>query len=253
MEILKLGKSHKDVLKLRSYFGGNSTLFDKSLEDQVESYQKDHGLASDGIVGWDTWKHLLFDNKSTIDYDDLGYLLGCHPAAIKAIVKVESGGRSGFLSEGKPLILFEGHIFWGQLKKRGFYPEKLVTSKNQNILYPKWTKEHYKGKEAEYERLERALMIDRVSALSSVSVGLFQIMGFNYSLCGCSSVEEYWKGSCESELNQVLYFCEFIKGSGLLSKLRNKDWVGFAKGYNGPGYRQNKYDEKLERAYKSFL
>src|SRR5690606_7984441 len=38
-------------------------------------------------------------------------------------------------------------------------------------------------------------------------------------------------------------------GSPLLQPLRRKDWARFARLYNGPGYAQNRYDEKLAQAY----
>ena len=50
------------------------------------------------------------------------------PAAIKAVVVVESGGN-GFISDGKPKLLFEGHIFWNQLIKIGIDPNKLTERK----------------------------------------------------------------------------------------------------------------------------
>ena len=51
------------------------------------------------------------------DFTQVAELLGCEPAALKAVQQVETGGRGGFFSPGRPAILFEGHIFWTQLKK----------------------------------------------------------------------------------------------------------------------------------------
>ena len=44
----------------------------------------------------------------------------------------------------------------------------------------------------------------------------------------------------------------FMNNSGCLSNLKAKDWAGFAKKYNGPGYAQNAYDQKLRNAYENF-
>ena len=41
---------------------------------------------------------------------------GIHPAALLAVKLVESGTKSGFLSSGRPQILFEGHVFYKYLK-----------------------------------------------------------------------------------------------------------------------------------------
>jgi hypothetical protein len=38
----------------------------------------------------------------------------------------------------------------------------------------------------------------------------------------------------------------------MLAALQKKDWKAFARLYNGPGYAQNGYDEKLSTAYSSF-
>ena len=47
----------------------------------------------------------------------------------------------------------------------------------------------------------------------------------------------------------VQFFTAFIQSNRLDTYLRNKDWAGFAKRYNGPAYAENQYDKKLEKAY----
>ena len=47
----------------------------------------------------------------------------------------------------------------------------------------------------------------------------------------------------------VQLFTAFIQSNRLDTYLRNKDWAGFAKRYNGPAYAENQYDKKLEKAY----
>ena len=38
----------------------------------------------------------------------------------------------------------------------------------------------------------------------------------------------------------------------MLPALQNRNWADFAKRYNGPAYAQNKYDEKLAKAYAKY-
>lgn len=186
------------------------------------------------------------------DFTQIAELLGCEPAALKAVQQVETGGRGGFFSPGKPAILFEGHIFWTQLKKRGSNPEDYVKG-NENILYPKWEKGHYKGGIGEYDRLEQARKINREAADASASWGMFQIMGFNYAACGEESIESFVRSMCESEFKQLLLTANFIKkNSQMLQALQARDWAVFAKCYNGPAYAQNSYDVKLEAAYQKY-
>lgn len=186
------------------------------------------------------------------DFTQVAELLGCEPAALKAVQQVETGGRGSFFSPGRPAILFEGHIFWTQLKKRGSNPEDYVKG-NENILYPKWEKGHYKGGIGEYDRLEQARKINREAADASASWGMFQIMGFNYAACGEESIESFVRSMCESEFKQLLLTANFIKkNSQMLQALQARDWAVFAKCYNGPAYAQNRYDVKLEAAYQKY-
>ena len=174
--------------------------------------------------------------------------LGLDPCAVQAALSVESSG-SGFLQDGRPKILFEGHVFWKELQKRGINPEPYAV-KLTDIEYPAWDKSKYSGGAAEWERLNAAALINRPAALCSASWGLFQIMGFDYALCDFGSVETFVDAQEESEAVQLESFCAFIRSRGLARFLAKKDWANFAKQYNGSGYAANQYDVKLRRAYE---
>lgn len=113
-------------------------------------------------------------------------------------------------------------------------------------------KGHYYGGIREYERLEKAREIHKEAADASTSWGMFQVMGFNYVMCGYGSVDEMVKDMCSGEDKQLEAFARFIKLAELRPNLERKDWTGFAKRYNGPRYAQNHYDKKLEEAYLRF-
>lgn len=176
--------------------------------------------------------------------------INCETEIIKAITDVESR-NNGFVAPNKPLILFEGHIFWSQLKKININPYNFVKN-NEDILYPKWTNIHYKGGIKEYDRLQKAIKINKDAANKSASWGLFQIMGFNYQLCGCKTIDEFIEKNSVSESQQLLLLCEFLKKNKWTIYLHNKDFTGFAKHYNGPLYAKNNYDKKLYIAYKKY-
>ena len=61
-------------------------------------------------------------------------------------------------------------------------------------------------------------------------------------------VEEFKKGVTE----QLTGFISYILAYYLDDELRNHDWKAFARGYNGPEYWKNKYDEKLSEAHQKF-
>lgn len=71
--------------------------------------------------------YLTHDNDKFLSEEDLinfANRYGLELAVVKAVNEVESLGK-GFLISGKPKILFEGHVFWKQLKKRDINPREL--------------------------------------------------------------------------------------------------------------------------------
>lgn len=184
--------------------------------------------------------------KGTKDLDDSAFQkaankLGCEIEAIKAVALVEAAG-SGFFSSGLPKILFEAHIFSRETKR-------IFDKSHPNISSRRWNKSLYLGGVKEYNRLKSAMKLDRAAAIRSSSWGKFQIMGFNYQSAGYSSLEKFLNDMFHSESKQLDAFVSFLISNKLHSHLRHRNWAQFAKGYNGPAYAKNKYDEKLKTAY----
>lgn len=165
-------------------------------------------------------------------------------AAIKAVAEVETSGNA-FDSEGRPRILFERHYF--HRLTNGKYSKKHPDISNTSAGgYGKFS--------AQYGKLERAFKLDAQAALKSASWGRFQIMGNNHQAAGHDTVESFVLSMTKSEAEHLRAFTSFIKHNpALLKALRDKQWSGFASGYNGPGYKNNAYDTKLEAAYKRFV
>jgi hypothetical protein len=166
--------------------------------------------------------------------------------ALKAVAEVESSG-GGFLAapDRRPKILFEGHIF--HRLTAGRYSEA-----HPNLSYPKWDRKQYAGSLAgEWKRLEKAAALDQSAALQSASWGAFQIMGFNYALCGFDSIGRFVDCHASGAEGQLEAFANLLSrpGSPLIQPLQQKDWAKFASLYNGPGYLKNRYDTKLATAY----
>ena len=185
------------------------------------------------------------------DFADMAQRLGVEEASLRAVVEVECSSRGGFLSDGRPRILFEGHIFWKQLLARGINPEPLAAA-HPDILYPRWTRIHYKGGKGEWERFERAAAISPEAAVESASWGLFQIMGFHWKSCGCASPSDFRRRMESSEREQMALALKFLEKTGIVRWLKTKDWCTFALRYNGSGYKANRYDERLAAAYRKF-
>lgn len=201
------------------------------------------------------------------DFIRVAEKLGVEAAAVKAVQEVETGGRGGFLEDGRPRILFEGHVFWKQLTCLPFAvnPEQYRPG-NEDILYPKWERNHYKGGTKEYERLEKALALAKKigktpeemsavcrAAYRSASYGMFQIMGTNAEVCGYKNIDEFVEAMNRSEGDHLDAFAGFILKNNLAVALRAKDWAKFARGYNGKGYAANQYDVKMQKAYEKYV
>lgn len=177
---------------------------------------------------------------------DAAELLGTSVEVVEAVTAVEARGV-GFLAQTDwPVILFEGHIFHRHTGGR-------FSDDHPTLSHRRWTRRNYRGGRREYDRLTRAIALcgpDPSPALMSASWGMFQIMGFNHEASGFDGVGAFVNAMATGERQQLLAFCQFVLSHGrMAAALRAKDWQGFARRYNGPGYKTNRYDAKLAAAF----
>ncbi|EPJ56357.1 MAG: hypothetical protein OFPI_00240 [Osedax symbiont Rs2] len=243
-------------LTLAGFTVVESGYFDEATLNAVISFQSTNNLVVDGIVGDKTTAVLLSsDDSRWLSQNDLEQAaadLGVDMASIHAIKKVESKGL-GFLSDGRPKILYERHVMRRQMQKNGIgkiaisdtiknFPD-LVNSKPGG----------YKGGSKEHYRLSLAKTIDQASALESCSWGLFQIMGYHWKGLGYKSALEFVELMHANEGNHWQAFTRFVQADKKLHRaLKDKNWAEFARRYNGPGYKKNRYDTKLKAAHDSY-
>lgn len=178
------------------------------------------------------------------DFTAAARALGCDVPAIQAVAEVEAAG-SGFFKapDGRPKILYEAHLFSRLTQRRYDATHPAISS-------PTWNRALYRRGPAEYERLTAAMALDRRAALQSASWGKFQILGMHYATCGFATVDDFVQAQCRSERAQLDAFVRFIMANPKMhAALRERRWADFAYRYNGAGYKQNRYDEKLAAAY----
>lgn len=175
------------------------------------------------------------------DYEDAAKRLDCEVAAIKAVAETESSG-DGFLPDGGVKILFERHLF-SKLTGRKFDASNPDLSNRKAGGYGTVL--------AQPDRLKRAMELDHDAALKSASYGRFQVLGNNWQDLGYGSVQEF-VDSMGTDAGQLDSFIRFVEKNGLAGALQSKNWAAFAKRYNGPNYRINKYDDKMAAAYKKY-
>lgn len=197
--------------------------------------------------------------------------LGVEIAALRAVHEIEAKG-AGFLASGEPVILFERHIFYRKLREMK-YPTiaKLFFAKRPDLCNPsgggygKTTEQHSRLQQAQALLTQVLPLLDpskssdkkiieqvRECALMACSWGIGQVMGMNWESLGYPSLQDFINDMYESEGKQLEAMCRFIKVNGLVDEMQRKDWVTFARVYNGADYRKNQYDIKLAKAYAKF-
>ena len=182
---------------------------------------------------------------------DLANKHGIEYACLKAVVEVEASGK-GFIGD-LPKILYEPHIMHRLLTKKNYITIRNNLMKaHPNLCYPRWGTYKYGAESIQHRRLEVASQYNRDTALESCSWGLGQVMGYHWKSLGYESLQAFINDMYESEAKQLEAMIRFIKVNGLLLALKNKDWVKFARGYNGAGYAKNKYHIKLANAYAKY-
>ena len=231
--------------------------------DAVRRFQAANGLVVDGVAGEKTWTKLFAlkpdllaaISAKWLSQDDLQGFATKNQlpmATVKAVYEVESGG-TGFWGL-RPKILFEGHVFWQVSRTLGWDPNEFRAG-NEDILYPTWDNTKYLGGIAEYARLDRARAINQEAADRSTSWGLFQILGQSATDLGYEGgVEEFVDAMNASEREQLDAFGRFVafyqtNGYSLLYWLQQQNWEVFAARYNGPRYKVNRYDTRLQQAF----
>lgn len=170
--------------------------------------------------------------------------LGVEIAVIKAVVAIEAGTQmKGFWAPGVPVINFDQKMYARfrskAQSKEGSKGERVPQGLTGYAL-------------REWTQLINARKVNAEGANLGTFWGMFQIGGFNYRKCGCESVDEFVRLMSYSELNQLELFAAFITNGGMLADLRNKNWAGFSRKYNGPGYARRGYHTKMAAAYKKY-
>lgn len=185
-----------------------------------------------------------YSKLSDEDFRIVAEELGVEVAAIKAVVSIEAGANmKGFWAPGVPVINFDRTMynrFRSKAKDKSGAKGEKVPAGLTGYALREWT------------LLINARKVNAQGANMGTFWGMFQIGGFNYKLCGCESVDEMVRLMSYSELQQLELFATFITNTGMLADLKNKNWSGFARKYNGASYARRGYHTKMAKAYAKF-
>ncbi|MDY8108568.1 N-acetylmuramidase domain-containing protein [Fulvimarina sp. 2208YS6-2-32] len=189
---------------------------------------------------------MAIDRRTIEAVRTVGGETGMAPEVLLAVALVETRAvplvRIGRREE--PLIRFEGHYFDRQL------PERLrPQARAEGLSHPRAGRIASPAAQPDrWALFQRAVRIDAEAACASVSWGLCQVMGAHAAALGFRTAEALASTARSSILGQVTIGARFLALGRLADRLMDGDFPGFARRYNGPGYRRNRYDEKIAAA-----
>jgi hypothetical protein len=177
---------------------------------------------------------------------------GIEPAAMLAIVEVETAG-SPLEADGRtPNFLYERHVAYREAGARS--KTLLAAFVRAGLAIPKWSRAtQYRDQRTSAQRLalmRQAVAVDEEVARRSASWGLGQTMGNECRALGFPSavalVNYQIDGGIPAQLECMV---REIKSKHLIGPLNAHAWAHVARSYNGAGYAANRYDTRLAAAY----
>jgi len=220
----------------RTYFYQNEKMQTIPLEPEKKLPLLDAKAPREQRMPRDVW------NKYGNLMQALSDEISIEPAAAIAVFCVESGGN-GFGPNKKIIIRFENHLFWN------LWGQKNPDQFNKLFKFDpakKWEGHAYRTSETgewinfhgnqdkEWACLEFARTLDDTAAISSMSMGGPQILGSNFKQIGFSSPQQMLEYFNKDIRYHIIALFDFLTPA-MKTALQNKDFAGFAKGYNGPG------------------
>lgn len=174
------------------------------------------------------------------------------PAALLALVEVETSGDP-FEQDGRtPRLLYERHVAWRMAAKVSKALQSAFA--RAGLAIPKWSKStQYKDQGTSAKRLAliaRARAIDAEVANQSASWGLGQTMGFLHAELGFASACDMVEHLTGNVAGQIECMIRELRNKHLVDALNAHQWARVARGYNGPSYAANRYDVRLADAWK---
>lgn len=168
-------------------------------------------------------------------------LLGVYAAEIWTVLAVETS-CCGYLEDRRPQILFERHIF--HRLTNGRFDDGDISDAAQGGYGPPGANQ--------YDRLAKAIGMNRSAALQSASWGIGQVMGESFRHAGFEQIDGMVNAMSDSEDNQLMAMGAFLVATGLKVPLQSHNWTAFARGYNGANFAINRYDIRLNAEFQKF-
>lgn len=179
--------------------------------------------------------------------------LGIDPGIAVAVLATEASGQP-FGPDGRMVIRFENHLFyhyWGK-QNEALFRQHFDFNPTDRWKEHRWrstpdaTWQHcHSTQTGEWQIFEFARGLDERAAMLALAMGAPQIMGFNHTAIGYTSVQEMFNAFCDVRVQLTSLF-RFMEVNDLVDVVRRGDFLTFAKIYNGPGQAEY-YKSLIER------
>jgi hypothetical protein len=192
---------------------------------------------------------MAFSREIVGEIADVARGRGIEPAALLAVVEVESGGKVHTTVDGeeRPLILYEYHVFH---RYPALTPAQRAEAVRRRLAAPRWGAIPYPKTQAQrYALLRKATDLHEQAAYACCSWGVGQVLGENADWLGFETPRAMAERAMAGLDGQLDIMLRFIDKRGLMPMLARHDWRGFARLYNGPG-QVDFYAGRMAEAYK---
>lgn len=186
--------------------------------------------------------------------------IGISPSVAAGIIYVESAGQ-GFEPNGRMIIRFEACTFqklWGEKNHEEFSNHFQCNIPNDGFRISATTpfNQYHGDNNKEWKVFDLARALDEDAAMKSTSIGIGQMMGFNYKEVGYTSAKNMFDDlgqSIKSQLDILFLQLAHFQNNGIscLSSLKSSNYYLFARCYNAANQDQI-YANKLIEAIRSY-
>ncbi len=234
-------------LKEHGYFrAGTAPHFGPKTYEATVSFQREHNLVGDGIVGPATRRvadQIETSSKSSeskpTDFAAIAKLAGIPVPVLRAIKEVESNGKPS-------AVRFEPHLFH---RHRPDLADRVPYTKSHRGY-------SMVAKETSRRALEHAMTVDADVAIRSTSFGSYQVLG-GYLLAAypgdpMAAYRAFRDDPDEASDRMVAAWFKDNVRARRAANASPPDFTALAKAYNGPNQHVHKYDERIERAWRKY-
>ncbi len=188
------------------------------------------------------------------------------PSSVMAAIMLAESGSAAYTTDWQSLkgrnmtIRFENHQFynyWGKSNPNTFnahFKYNATQPWTGHMYNPSgtWLSVHTGQQQREWDTFDYAARLSSVNtAANAISMGMGQIMGFNYGMLKYSNPEAMFNGFQTGAMAQLDGIVDFLIARKLLDAMRRADFHTVASNYNGTG-KADEYAKIIKDRYDAY-